>query len=276
MHFLAIGAGLFALFRFTSGGAASPSSRIVVPAAQIEQLSAAFSNTWQRPPSEEELKGLLDNVVREEIAYREAMAMGLDRGDTIVRRRLRQKVEFLWEEGAGTGAPSEAQLQAWLQSHAASYRLEPQVAFRQVYLDSTRRGDHAQADAARLLAHVKAGGKPAGDSLMLPEVFGLVGRGEVERVFGDAFADRLLKVEPGQWEGPLESGYGLHLVFVTKRVEGRLPELSEVRPAVERDLTAAHRKEQLDATYRRLLEKYPVVLEKRTAPAKGTTPSSGR
>lgn len=268
VHFLLLGAALFLWYAWSGGGAGPGSNRIVLTSGQIDYLATGFQRTWQRPPTEAELKGLIDDWVKEEIATREAMAMGLDRDDVVLRRRLRQKLEFLVEDVVDQAPPSQAELESWLATHADAYRSEPQVAFRQVYVSVDRRGEGAEAEARRLLAELERMGDAApvdelGDRLMLPSEVPLVDRREVASTFGQAFADEVLKLEPGRWSGPLQSGFGLHLVFVTERVEGRLPSLDEVRPAVERDFSAERRKEQLAALYQRLLEKYTVVIERK-------------
>jgi PPIC-type PPIASE domain len=274
VHFLALGSLLFACFEWQGGGIAG--SRIVLSRGMIQHLSAGFASTWQRPPNEAELKGLVDDYVREEIATREAIAMGLDKDDTILRRRLRQKLEFLVEDAADV-PPNEADLQAWLDAHPEAFRIEPRVALRQVYVSRDRRGAAAEAYARSLRKRLQAAGPDArieeiGDPLMLPSEIELSPLGDVSRLFGPAFADRVAGLEPGRWAGPLESGYGLHLVLVRERVEGGLPLLAQVRPTVERELLRERRRKQLDAVYERLLTKYTVVVERppvEAGPTKG-------
>jgi hypothetical protein len=267
-HFLAIGAALFLYFHWSGGGTGPTSSRIVLTAGQINQLAASFAKTWQRPPTDVEIKGLVDDWVREEIAVREAMAMGLDRDDTVIRRRLRQKLEFVVEDVVAAAPPTDQELQAWLAGHADASLVEPQVAFRQVYVSRDRRGAAAEPDARALLARLRAAGPAAridnvGDSIMLPQEVDLSSRGEVARTFGEDFARRIETLALGTWSGPVESGYGLHLVLVRERVEGSLPELARVRPTVERELLSDRRTRQLAAMYERLLAKYKVVIEKK-------------
>ena len=271
VHFLALGAGLFLFFRLT-GGDPRESNRIVISRGQIEHLSAAFARTWSRPPTDEELKHLVDDSVREEIAEREARAMGLDREDTVVRRRLRQKFEFVAEEIADSDKPTDAQLEAWMKAHPDSFRMEPRVAFRQVYLDRARRGKGTPADAAKLLARLRAAGPEAdirdlGDGVMLAAEVPLSTAFDIAKTFGGDFTAALLKVEPGRWTGPVESGFGTHLVFVSERVEGRALPLSEIRESVERDFLAQRRKERLEALYEGLLKKYRVEVAKPEAGA---------
>ncbi len=265
VQFLALGAALFLLFQWSGTGPGS--NRIVLTPGLIEHLTAGFMRTWQRPPTEAEIKGLIDDHVREEIAVREATAMGLDRDDTIIRRRLRQKLEFLVEDAVETVQPTDVELESWLENHADAFRIEPQIEFRQVYLSRERRGGATEADAERLLARVTAAGPDAatdqlGDPTMLPPEFPLAPVSDVSRVFGPDFAERLLAIEPGQWTGPIESGFGIHLVLVRRHSEGSLPDLSRVRPAVEREFLAERRKQELNAMYERLLEKYVVVVER--------------
>ena len=270
VHFLAIGALLFLVFNWRGGGGPG-STRIVITPGQIDSMIAGFGRTWQRPPTEEELKGLVDDYVREEMATREAMAMGLDRDDTIIRRRLRQKLEFLAEDTIDATPPTDAELQAWLDQHAETFRIEPEVAFRQVYLSPDRRGAAVDEDARALLAQLSAAGPSveidaAGDSLMLPREVERSTRADVARQFGEEFADAILKVEPGRWAGPIRSGYGLHLVWVRERREGHLPGLADVRPAVEREFLADRRRRELNAMYERMLERYRVTVEQRVPP----------
>jgi PPIC-type PPIASE domain len=267
VHFVVIGALLFLVFARLGGGGPG-SSRIVITPGQVDAMSAGFARTWQRPPTEAELKRQLDEYVREEVATREAVAMGLDRDDAIIRRRLRQKLEFLVEDTVDLSPPTEADLQSWLDAHSETFRIEPEVAFRQVYLSPDRRRATLESDARRLVEQLASAGPGAavdsmGDSLMLPTDVRRSTRTEVSRLFGDDFADVILAAAPGRWTGPIRSGYGLHVVFVRERRDGRLPSLADVRPQVERELIADRRRRHLDEMYTRFLQRYHVVVEKR-------------
>ena len=241
VHFAAIGALLFIVFEWQGAGPAS--RRIVITPGQVDALAAGFARTWQREPEADELKGLVDEYVRDEIATREAMASGLDRDDTVVRRRLRQKWEFVAEEAVDASPPDDAELQAWLESHLETYRTEPEVSFEQKMID---------------------GAMPR----MLPSDVEQTTRSDVARIFGDEFAVALLQVQPGAWIGPIKSGYGMHQVFVKERIDGRAPILSEVRAQVEREVLADRRRRRLQDAYQDLLAEYQVVIERReSAPA---------
>ena len=281
VQFLLLGGLLFVYFEWKGGGAGPGSTRISITPGLVEHLASGFARTWQRPPTDAELKGLIDDHVKEEIATREATALGLDQDDTIIRRRLRQKMEFVVEDAVDQAAPSDAELQTWLDTHADVFRAEAQVALRQVYVSPERHGAAAPAEAARLLAHLRTVGPDAnidalGDASMLPRELPLGPLSEVTRAFGTAFATRIDGLQPGQWTGPVESPYGLHLVLVRERLAPRPPALADVRPIVERELLAERRRTQLETLYERLLKKYTVVIEtpkepekKQPAPTKG-------
>jgi len=265
-QFLLLGGMLFLFFEWRGGGSGPGSNRIVITRGLSEHLAAGFARTWQRPPTDAELKGLIDEHIKEEIATREAVAMGLDRDDTIIRRRLRQKLEFLVEDAGDQAPPTDAELQAWLDEHPESVPQESRVALRQVYVSPERHGPSARADADKLLGRLRAAGPGAksdalGDPTMLPKELPLGPLSEVVRTFGTEFAQRIDALEPGKWSGPVESPYGLHLVLVTERVAPSRPALAEIRAMVEREFTAERRQAQLQALYERLLAKYTVTFE---------------
>ena len=267
LHFLGVGAALFLYFHLHGSGSTPASTRIVVTAGQIDHLAAGFKTTWLRPPTESELTDLIDDWVREEIAVREGTATGLDRDDAIVRGRLRQKFEFQLEDVADAAPPTEAELRAWLTTHADMYRGEPQVAFRQVFVSRDRHGASTDSEAREILAKLTRAGPTArvdalGDPTKLPGEVELTPLSEVARDFGQVFADQLAKLAPGTWTGPVESSLGLHVVLVRRRVEGTLPELADVHPAVDRAFQADRRKRRIAAAYENLLRKYTVVTER--------------
>jgi len=265
LHFLLLGAALFGVWVWRRDAAGSDSGRIVVTRARIGQLATGFARTWQRPPTPQELAGLVQDFVKEEVCVREAQKTGLDRDDTIIRRRLRQKFEFLTDDALEAAAPTDVDLTAWLKAHPDSFRVEPRVAFRQVMFDPARRGQSVEVDARKALARLNSGSGLSfgslGDSRMLPPTVELSPQSDVARIFGKEFAEKVDLLSPGRWAGPIESGYGLHLVEVVERVEGRAPALSEVREAVAREWSVAQRKERSEALYKELLARYKVVIE---------------
>ena len=226
-----------------------------------------FSRTWQRPPTREELEGLIRDRVREEVYCREAVAMGLDRDDPIIRRRLQQKLEFVTNDVAALAEPTDAQLAEYLKTHAESFRVDRRFTFSQVYLDPNKRGEHLARDANELLNQLRQHGRDVdlsslGDAFLLEHRFQATPDMEIAKQFGEKFVAKLSDVPVGQWFGPVESGYGMHLVFVEERTEGRLPELAEVRDAVSRDWTNERRLELNEKFFQGLLKHYEVVVEK--------------
>jgi hypothetical protein len=269
VHFLILGAVIFLLYKVAATPGVAPLDRIVVGSGRIDQLAAAFVRTWQRAPTVEELNGLIEDHIRDEVLYREALAMGLDKDDTVIRRRLRQKFEFLTEDAAASKLPSDEDLQAWLEKHPGKFHVDPKIALRQIYFNASRRGAGAKKDAELLLTRLNAAGKKAdaperGDATMLPNELTLSSVGEIARVFGDGFAQAVTGMETGRWSGPVKSGYGLHLVYISARTEGRLRPLAEVRDEVQRDWLAERRRIEVDAMYRTLRARYELVVERPT------------
>lgn len=265
LHFTLIGAALFALYAIIPGKPDSP-AEIIVTRGKIEQLATGFARIWQRPPTERELKGLIDDWVREELAVREATAMGLDRDDTVVRRRLRQKLEFLSDNASTLVPPDTEELKAYLAANPGKFQADTRYAFRQIYINPERH----PVDLPKMIDATKAalkrpdpesGFDSMGDpSLLEPRFEGLSSR-DIANQFGPEFAAALTKVAPRQWEGPLTSSFGLHFVFVESSPESRLPDLVEVREAVRREWENSRRNEALDAFYAGLLERHKVKIE---------------
>ena len=263
VHFLALGGLLFLFYLYRNGGLGAGANRIVVTAGQVAALRASFEKLWLRPPSPEELRGLVDDFLREEIAVREATARGLDEGDVVIRRRLRQKLEFLLEDELAIAPPTDAELQKWLDEHPSDYLVQPVVTFRQVYINSDRRGRAAEADAEAALRKLRAGASPetAGDATLLPAETGPAEVRDVALRFGEEFAAAVAAIEPGPWTGPVKSTYGLHLVQVVKKVPGSAPNLALVRDQVVRDVLVARRAAGVDSVYRALQGHYRVTVD---------------
>lgn len=267
VHFLLVGAGLFGAYQATRDPSGEIRGRIVVSAGQVDQLRARFSRTWLRPPTEEELSGLIDDYVRSEVFYRQALELGLERNDTVIRRRLYQKLEFILEDLTAEAPPSDSVLAAYLAGHPDSFRLPARISFRQIYLNPDRRED-LEHDARVLLARLEAGADPSslGDPTLAGYAFHDVTPDQMVARFGRDFADSVLALEEGAWTGPVYSGLGGHLVQVTDFREGRLPELDAVRDLVERDWLSERRRMLKDQAYEELLQNYEIVIEE-PAPA---------
>ena len=239
---------------------------IVLTNSDLQVLKSDFERTWQRPPREEEFKGLLEEKIREEIAYREGLALGLDRDDPYIRRRLRMKLELMLEDISAQSSPTDVQLQQYLADNREKFRLEPRYRLSQVYLNPAQRQATLEEDAAELLDRLRQEGDEVdlgrvGDSIMLPRALPLSPAGVINRQFGSDFTTQLLDLEIGTWQGPIRSGYGIHLVLIDERIEGRDPELAEIRPMVLREYELEMRKELKEKIYSNLREKYTVVIE---------------
>jgi hypothetical protein len=268
VHFLAVGAGLFALHASMADRAPAPdAAEIVVSRGRIESLAETFARQWHRAPSDDELAGLVRDFVREEALAREAAALGLDRDDTIVRRRLAQKMEFVSDDLAAAIAPGEDELRRFFADHPERFATEPRYTFTHVLLDRGRRGAALEADAAALLASLNAAGAATdvdalGDGRVLPARFADVARHAVEAQLGADFAARLDALVPGRFVWPVESAFGPHLVRLEARIPGRLPPFDEARDAVAREWFAAKRREVREAQLEALLGRYRVTMER--------------
>jgi hypothetical protein len=261
LHFFALGALLFGLYAVASGDATGALDEIVVDRARLASLAAQFERVWQRPPTREELDGLVESFVREEVLYREGVALGLDQDDPVIRRRIEQKMSFLADAEAETEV-SEAELQAWLDAHPGDHAIEPRYDLAQVLFDPARHGAGLEADLAAARAALERGATDGlGDATLLPASLEAARASEVERVFGPEFAAALAGLPVGGWQGPIRSAYGVHLVELRAREEGRAPSLAEVRDAVERDVLRARSEAAAEAFYRRLRERYTLRVE---------------
>ena len=262
LHFLLIGAALFFVFDLVSDRTSGDADKhIIVSAGRIEQLENIFTRTWQRPPTAEELRALIDDFVLEEIYYRQAVAMGIDRGDTVIRRRLRQKFEFLTDDMAAASLPSDEELASYLAANPDAFMTDTTYAFEQVYISPDRPSIDQEAYVAEKLSALRAGKVVEGDSGLLPSFFDATPSRVVNSTFGSGFSDNLDLLPSGQWQGPIESGLGLHLIRLETRVEGTLPDLAEIRPIVEREWAHEKRLETRRIINEQLLNNYEVVIE---------------
>jgi hypothetical protein len=283
LQFLVLGAALFGFFHLVDKKKAEAPEKIVISSARIANLADGFSRTWRRPPSNEELQGLVDDYIRDEVFYREGRAAGLDRDDVIIRRRVRQKMEFFAEDMSAQ-EPSEAQLTAYLESNPERFRTEDRITFRQIFLSATRRAGAIDDDSKHLtdvLAHADAtvDATALGDAFLLGEEFQAVSQSEVAGIFGGGFAKRVSAMEQGRWQGPVASSFGQHFVYIGERTPGGLPPLDAIREAVRREWSNARRLEAEQKLYASLRERYEIVVESPPAnsfPAKSAEAKTNR
>lgn len=281
LHFLLLGAVLFAVSGVLTRRTGSEPGKIIISQARIQHLAAGFAGTWLRAPTAEELDGLIREYIREEVYYREAMAMGLDRDDAIIRRRLRQKLEFVAADIAGLTQPTDEELRVFLQDHPDTFRNRSRFTFRQAFLNRERHGESLKGDAAELLRQLQQIGNGSdislfGDPTLLESQFAEVDERDVAKQFGQEFAAALADLPIGEWRGPIYSSYGAHLVVVEQRREARSPALEEVREAVRREWNNVHRQHMARKFYDGLLKQYAVIIEPRLSVVGGGEQSAAK
>lgn len=278
-QFLLIGVVLFAAYSYQQRGRSAEAStqEIRLTLDELAQLELLFESQWQRAPTPDEFGRMVENKVQEEVLYREAIAMGLDKDDTIVKRRMAQKMQFLAEDVAAAREPTTEELRAWFGEHSDLFALPGRVSFRHLYFSPDGRGGAARDDAAKALTELA--GEPPGteraaslaDPFMFQDFYGDRTSEEIAREFGPAFAQAVAKLSPGAWQGPLESGYGWHLVFVEAVVPGRTPAFEEVEPDVKTAWLGAQKAEAWRKGYAELRARYTVLLP---VPPDGEVPRS--
>jgi len=267
VHFLILGGLLFGLFAAVARPGPAPADTIVVTPERIDALALGFERTWRRQPTTSELHALVDDFIREEIYYREALALGLDRDDTVIRRRLQQKMEFLTDTGADLLEPQPGDLEQYLAMHADEYRQPGRLTFEQIYLGEQPDAERIEAALRDLRSASPAAPLALGAPTLLPERMASAPPETIDGVFGDGFSAALAGCELGVWSGPLRSAYGVHLVHIDERQPERLPELAEIRDDVVRDWRTSKARELREQAYAGLREHYLVEIRAAQTPA---------
>jgi len=267
-QFLIVGVVLFGVWRAVHPDSIEREStrRIVLTEDDLKQLTTTWVMAGRAPPSPQELRELVDGKVREEVLYREALSLGLDKDDTIVRRQLARKMEFLAEDVSKLEEPKPGELKTWFDKNAEQFAVPPRVSFRHVYFSPDHRGATVRVDAERGLTELA--GKPieapgiatAGDPFMFQQYYGDRSVDEIARQFGPAFARALVQLPAGAWAGPIESGYGWHVVFVESFTPERIPAYEEVLSDVRDAWVEDHRNDVKTRMYEAMRARYDVVL----------------
>lgn len=279
LHFLLLGAALFAISRLVKPAAdrTAPSRQIVMTLDDLRQLQIGFAAQWQRAPTEPEMLGLIENRIKEEILYREALAMGLDKDDTIVKRRMAQKMEFLAEDVSASHEPTTEELRAYFDRNAKMFTQPARITFRLLYFSPDKRGKAAWSDANKALARLAGksasweGAAALGDSFMFQDYMADRTPDQIAKDFGPPFAKTLFVQKPGAWTGPIESGYGWHLVYVDTLIPERAAAFEEVEPDVKTAWLATRKSEAWDKAYKEMRAKYELLLP--APPPEGTRSS---
>jgi peptidyl-prolyl cis-trans isomerase C len=270
VHFLLLGIALFAVYGYVhrGRGGVESSRQIALTLDDLRQLDMYFESQWQRPPTAGEFNSLIEDKIQEEILYREGLAMGLDKDDTIVRRRMAQKVRFLAEDVGGAREPTTDELKAWYYSAKTSERfaLPARITFRHVYFSPDTRGPRAHDDAADALAKVAGGPEDSkavplhADRFMFQDYYADRSSEQLAKDFGPRFAQAILNVKPGSWQGPIESGYGWHLVYVESFTPGRIPAFEEAESDVRIAWLADQKAQAWQKAYQDMRSRYMVLL----------------
>ncbi|MHC6154686.1 peptidyl-prolyl cis-trans isomerase [Bradyrhizobium elkanii] len=273
LHFVILGTILFAVHAGVTRSGSAPVHDIIVSRSRITHLASMFSRSWRREPYPDELNELVNDYVHEEVLYREAKAMGLDNDDPVIRRRLRQKLEFLAENVATQRAPTDDELNRLLQSEPERFRTDGRYSFSHVFLDPGRHRDDLadqQSTLRKALKEPDEGLDPSqfGDRFLLGQSFADVPANELSRLFGEDFPGQLAQIPLGSWEGPIQSSYGLHFIRLTGRDQARLPSLNEAREKLLREWNERERIKANAEAFARLRSRYRIVIEQASEPSR--------
>ena len=260
LHFSVLGACLFALFAWTADDAMQAPDDILVDATRIDTLKTQFQRVWKRNPTQEELPKLIKDWVREEVLYREGLALGLDKNDPLLRQRIVQKMGFISEEFVEPSI-NHTELAQWFAKNVENYYIDPSFSFRQLYINPSNGSATLDARAEELKRAVSYGEMPEGDQTLLPAALENASLVDIRRTFGEAFTKSLSNIAVGEWVGPIMSGYGAHLVYINSFQEQRVPELNEVRKVVERDYQEEQSRAMKDRLYMELHKRYNIIYE---------------
>src|SRR5271165_3046915 len=268
LHFLLLGVALFAIYGYMHRGRGGfeSSRQIKLSLDELAQMDMYFESQWHRQPTAAEFQAMVEDKVREEVLYREALAMSLDKDDTIVKRRMAQKMQFLAEDVAAAHEPSTAELKAWFEKNSNKFALPSRYSFRHLYFSPDKRGKNAQDDATKALA--KIAGQPEdsklavslADPFMFQDYYGDRAPEALAKEFGPQFVVALEKLKPGSWQGPVESGYGWHLVYIDTVIPGRIPAFEEMEPDVKTAWLAEQKRQAWQKAYTEMRAKYTVLL----------------
>ena len=268
VHFLAIGAAIFVIYGFWGQQDAQEQERaITITAGEIGWLTDTWQKRWNRPPTPEERAGIIDQYLREVILYREAVAMGLDKDDTVIRRRLAQKLEFLSQDLMTPQPPSEDELQSYFEGHVERYQAPDLITMTHVFLDPDKRGDQTLKDAETVKVKLQALKEPPqdaqayGDPFMLQSYYPERSEAELLKLFGSGFANSVFELAPQQWHGPVLSGYGTHLVYVHDHQKTEPPTFAEVEAQVRQDWESDKREKLNEQFVDSIIARYDVTIE---------------
>lgn len=260
LHFIAIGGLFFLIYTAVNDIGENPTDTILITPERISQIATVFNQVWNRMPTAEELDNLIKEEVRSEVYYRDALALGLDKNDAVVRRRLRQKMEFLTDTGIYLQEPSAGELETYFAANEQAYRSEPRLAFEQIYLGESPSEDTVSQTLKTLLSEPAIDPSTIGQRTLLPAQLKLSPPDAIDSVFGKGFYRQIAELAPGQWSGPVTSDYGIHLIRTLDGRPARMPLLEEVRDSVLKDWKSAKAKENREQDYAKRRSRYIVEI----------------
>ena len=268
LHFLLIGVALFVVYSWMHHGqrGVEPSHEIALSFDELRTMDLYFESQWHRQPTGDEFNAMLENKIQEDILYREGLSMGLDKDDIIVKRRMAQKMQFLAEDVATAHEPSTDELRTWFAKNTEKFALPSRATFRHLFFSFDKRGQKARADADAAL--VKLSGQPESttlaatlaDPFMFQDYYADKPPVELAKEFGPTFAVGVFKLKPRSWQGPIESGFGWHLVFVDSVIPGHVPAFEEIEPEVKTAWLGYQKEKAWREAYARMRARYTVLL----------------
>jgi parvulin-like peptidyl-prolyl isomerase len=268
VHFLFIGAALFVIYAYWGQPDLEEQGRsVTITAGEIKWLTDNWEKRWTRPPTAGEREGIIKQYLKEMILYREAVAMGLDKNDTVVRRRLAQKLEFLTQDLVNIQSPTEEELRTYFKEHMDRYQPPDLITITQVFFNPDKRRDRTLKDAEAAKAKLIALKEPPrdaqafGDPFMLQSYYPKRSEVELAKLFGRGFAEPVFALATQRWHGPVLSGYGTHLVYVHDRMDSDPPTFSEVEAQVRQDWENDRRQQLNDQYFASLMDRYDVTIE---------------
>jgi peptidyl-prolyl cis-trans isomerase C len=276
VHFVLIGATLFAVYSalHSKETASTDPKKIVLTANDLVQISLMWQAQGRPAPTADQIQSLLDNKIREEVLYREALGLSLDKEDTIVKRRMAQKMDFLAEDLSDLREPTREELTTWFAANSERFKVPGRASFRHLYFSFDKHGGETSSVARQALN--KISGKPSdspegaalADPFMFQDYYGDRSFDELAKTFGPVFARSLFVQPTGSWRGPIESGYGWHLIFIDSLTQARVPELEEVETDVRTQWVSARRDETKKRMYEQMKSHYEIMLPKKPAEVK--------
>ena len=265
LHFLLIGAALFLVFDQV-GDPVEIDNRIVVSQADLDILANDWLRRTGRPPSPQQVEQQLRQYIREQVLSREAVNLGLDRDDVIIRRRLAQKMQFLFDDLGQVPDPTDADLNVFMSIHVERFTLPATLSFKHIFLDPDSRGEAIQDQAKQLISRLQESNavvdtSELGDPILLPLQFDNQTRLQISNLLGDEFAGQVYSLPVNRWSGPVVSGYGMHLVYLYSRTVARVQPLAEVRQSVVRQWQTVKQQELNDLFYQGIQQRYQIILD---------------